>query len=442
MTRRTFLGASIGAAASRLSAARKPNIVLLFADDLGYGGTGPYGETEFATPNIDAIARGGVRFTNGYVSCPVCSPTRAGLMTGRYQQRFGHEFNPGPTPDESFGLSLDEKTIADRMKAAGYRTGMVGKWHLGYEPRFNPTRRGFDEFFGFPGGAHSFTDARGDRRNPILRGTEPVDEKEYLTDAFAREAVSFINRHKAGPFFLYLPFNAVHAPLQAPARLLERFPKIGDERRRTHAAMMTSMDDAIGRVLGALNENKLMGDTLIFFISDNGGPTPVTTSRNNPLRGFKGQAYEGGIRVPFLMRWDGTLPKGKTATEPVIALDVLPTAVAAAGGTADPAWKLDGVNLLPVAKGGSAPPHESLYWRFGQQRAIRKGDWKLVWPGTETPELYNLGADIGESKDLASAEPARLQALKTEWDNWSAQMMAPRWERGANRKGGKGKKKR
>jgi arylsulfatase A-like enzyme len=267
---------------------------------------------------IDSLAAGGVRCTSGYVSCPVCSPTRAGLMTGRYQQRFGHEFNPGQARRSSvtFGLPLDQKTVADYLKSAGYVTGMVGKWHLGFEEAYLPPRRGFEEFFGFPGGAHSYVDADIAPNNPILRGTQKVDEQEYLTDAFTREALAFIDRHAKEPFFLYLPYNAVHTPLQAPDKYLDRFKGIADEKRRKHAAMVSALDDGVGAVPDKLRAEGLEENTLVFFISDNGGPTAATTASNAPLSGFKGQLLEGGIRVPYILQWKGRLPTGKTYDRP------------------------------------------------------------------------------------------------------------------------------
>ncbi|MBM3813142.1 MAG: sulfatase [Acidimicrobiia bacterium] len=441
MNRRTFLQTAL--AAPLAAASRKPNIVLLFADDLGYGGTGPYGERDFPTPHIDSMARNGVRFTNGYVSCPVCSPTRAGMMTGRYQQRFGHELNPGPADLalNEFGLPLTETTIADRLKSLGYATGLMGKWHLGYQPEFHPMKRGFHEFFGFLGGAHSYNDALADTANPILRGTERVNEKEYLTDALGREAISFIDRHKAGPFFLYLSFNAVHAPMQAMEKYTDRFAGIADRNRRIHAGMMAAMDDAIGGVLTTLQRNKLMEDTLIFFISDNGGPTPVNTSRNTPLRGFKGQVYEGGIRVPFLMQWNGKIRKGSVYEQPAIALDVLPTAVAAAGGSIDPNWKLDGVDLMPHVTGkNKKAPHETLYWRFGARSAIRKGNMKLLKEGGEA-ELYDLAKDVGEQNNLAATRAEAAADLQRDFEAWNSQLMAPRWRNPRNDRPQKGRKK-
>ena len=346
---------------------------------MGYAGLGVQGCRDIPTPNMDSIARGGVRFTQGYVSCPLCSPTRAGLMTGRYGQRFGYEMNPGPAAvaDDKFGLPLAEKTLAERMKDLGYRTGMFGKWHLGFKPEMTPPKRGFDEFFGFLDGAHEYLPGR--RAGRILRGMDPVEEKEYLTEALAREAVSFIERHKDEPFFLYVPFNAVHAPMQSVQKYLDRFPDITDANRRIHAAMTAALDDAVGRVLQTLRRLDLEQDTLIFFFSDNGGPTAQTTSSNAPFRGFKGQVWEGGIHIPFMMQWKDHLPAGRVDERPVIQLDILPTALAAAGAEIQPEWKLDGANLLPFLSGANpGRPHEALYWRMGRQQAVRSGDWKLV----------------------------------------------------------------
>lgn len=444
MTRRDFLraagigvatlalGANLAHAAGETKTARKPNIVLIVADDLGYGELGVQGSKDIPTPNIDSIAKNGVRFTNGYVSCPVCSPTRAGLMTGRYQQRFGHELNPGPPGEASasFGLPLSEKTIADRLKALGYVTGAFGKWHLGYEPQYHPQKRGFDEFFGFLGGAHSYINALSESNNPILRGTTKISNLEYTTDSFAREAASFIQRHKDEPFFLYLPFNAVHSPLQSTENYLSRFASIKDKKRQTFAAMQSAMDDGVGRVLAKLRELKLEENTLVIFHSDNGGPTASTTSGNGPLRGFKGDVLEGGIRIPYMMQWKGRIPAGKTSSMPVISLDLLPTALTAAGGKVAADMKLDGVNLLPYLTGKSTgEPHDRLFWRFGPQWAVRMGDWKLESNGTGKPELYNLADDIAEAMNLAGKNPERVKTLQQAYDAWNAQLVPPRWKR-------------
>lgn len=420
-------------------AARRPNVLVILADDQGYADLGVQGCKDIPTPNIDSLARSGIRCTSGYVSGPYCSPTRAGLMTGRYQQRYGHEFNPGPaaTAAADFGLPLGETTLADRLKAAGYSTALVGKWHLGFAERFHPEKRGFQQHFGFLGGAHSYRDWEADASNPILRGTAPVVEPTYLTDAFGREAVAYIERHKQQrePFFLYLAFNAVHMPLQATEKYLERFRSIADPRRRTYAAMTAAMDDAVGRVLTTLRETGQEENTLIFYLSDNGGP-PANASSNFPLRGYKAQTLEGGIRVPWIVQWKGHLPAGKTYGQPVIQLDVYATALAAAGVTITPEMKLDGVNLLPYLQGENRqPPHRALYWRFGRQMAVRMGDWKLVRHSqSDELELYNLKDDVGESKDLAKDKPDKLKELQAAWDQWDSTLVAPSW-------GGQGKAK-
>jgi arylsulfatase A-like enzyme len=432
---------------------KKPNVLVILADDLGYGETSIQGNPQIPTPNIDSIGKNGVRFTSGYVSGPYCSPTRAGLFTGKYQQRFGHEFNPGPaqTAGQEVGLPVEEKTIGDRFKEAGYTTGWFGKSHLGYAPQFHPLKRGFDEFYGFLGGAHDYFDAAGDKANPILNGTEPVQAIKYTTESFAEEAVSFIDKNKEKSWFVYLPFNAVHGPLQATEKYLARFANIEDQKRRTFAAQLSAMDDAIGTVLEKVRALGQEENTLIFFFSDNGGPTPQTTSQNGPLRGFKSQTWEGGVRVAWLVQWKGHIPAGQVDNRPVIQLDILPTALAAVGVEAKPEWKLDGVNLLPYITGEKKnAPHDALYWRFGSQIAIRKGPWKLVKapaPGalprslgtnasTEGAELYNLDTDIGESKNLATSEPEKLKELAAAWDKWNAELVPPKWEQGQRGKKG------
>ncbi len=426
----TLLAAAVFAVPAARAADRKPNVILIVADDLGYADLGCHGGKEIPTPNIDSLAKNGVRCTNGYVSCPVCSPTRAGLVTGRYQQRFGHEFNPGPpaTASKEFGLPLTEVTLANRLKGAGYATVMVGKWHLGYEPKFHPMKRGFDEFFGFPGGAHHYLNAKAAPDNPILRGTEAVDEKEYLTDAFTREAVAAIDKHHKHPFFLYLTYNAVHAPMQATKKYLDRFEKIADEKRRTYAAMLSAMDDGVGAVLDKVRQTGVEDNTLIFFVSDNGGPPPANASRNDPLRERKGTTYEGGVRVPFLVQWKGKLPAGKTYDHPVIALDIHPTAAAAAGAKLAADAKLDGVDLLPYLTGSNEKrPHETLYWRFGERTAVRHGNWKLVKNGLGEAQLFDLVNDIGEKKDLASEKPEKAKELAALYAKWNSELAKPLW---------------
>ena len=423
-----------------------PNIIVIISDDHGYADIGVQGCQDIATPNIDSIARNGIRFTDGHVSCPVCSPTRAGLATGRYQQRFGHEFNTGPPPgglEEHVGLPLTEVTIADVLKSAGYVTGAVGKWHLGMAPHFHPFKRGYDEFFGFLHGGHSYIDPGLGTFNPILRGTEPVDEKEYLTDAFSREAVAFIQRHHDKPFFLYLAYNAVHTPLQTPPRYQNSFGHITDPKRRVYAGMLTAMDEGIGKLLAKLTELGLEQDTLLFFLSDNGGPTPANGSRNDPLRATKGTMFEGGIRVPFIVRWPRRLKGGQVYEHPVIALDILPTAAAAAGADLPTDRKIDGVNLLPYLTGEkNTPPHDSLFWRMGQNHAVRKGNFKLVKNNKETG-LFDLSSDIGESTDLSQERPDVLKEMQKTFEQWNSQMIEPLWTgQGATKKTTKTRKEK
>lgn len=427
---------------SAACAAARPNILLIVGDDMGYADVGFHGCKDIPTPNLDALAASGVRFTNGYVSGPYCSPTRAALLTGRYQQRFGHEFNPAG----SEGMPVSETTIASRLKAAGYATGLVGKWHLGAQPAMHPQKRGFDEFFGFLEGAHDYFNKDG-----IMRGTEPVREVDYTTDAFGREAVAFVERHKAAPWFLYLAFNAVHTPMQADDARLARFAGIANDKRRTYAAMMLAMDDAIGRVRQKLAETGQEQNTLVAFISDNGGPTmqgvTINGSVNAPLRGSKRTTLEGGIRVPFVLSWPGTVQPG-VYEKAAIQLDLTATALAAAGVDA----ALEGVNLLPHLDGTTtAAPHDRLYWRLGEQMAIRSGDFKLVRydgnadanDGGRHPvtaaRLYNLAVDIGETRDLAAEMPDTVKKLQAEWDAWNHSNVPPAW--GAKAKG-EGRKKR
>lgn len=448
---------SVGARAEENVPPVRPNILFIVGDDMGYADVGFHGGKDIPTPHLDALAASGVRFTNGYVSGPYCSPTRAGLMTGRYQQRFGHEFNPGGGKS---GLPVTEKTIADRLRSAGYVTGLVGKWHLGSSEEMHPQQRGFDEFFGFLGGAHSYFDPAG-----ILRGTAPDTtsddkEREYTTDAFGREAEAFIERHRAKPWFLYLSFNAVHTPMDATEDRLAKFAKIQDKQRRTHNAMLLAMDEAIGRVRKKLLDTGLEQNTFVVFISDNGGPTmpgvTINGSRNDPLRGSKRTTLEGGVRVPFVVSWPKRI-KPAVSDQLVIQLDMPVTALAATGVTVVSEDKLDGVDLLPFLTSDIAgAPHEALFWRFGQQMAIRSGDFKLVRydlnadtrtgagnQGVTAPKLYNLREDIGETDDLSMAMPEKVKELQAKWDVWNASNIKPLWggTPGSGTGGKKGKRR-
>ena len=424
--------------------ARRPNILLIVIDDVGYADLGVQGSRDIQTPNVDRLAREGIRFTDAYVTGPYCSPTRAALLTGRYQQRFGHEFNI-ELANRDGGLPLGETTLAVRLKTAGYRTALFGKWHLGTAPQFHPMRRGFEEFFGFLGGGHSYVDV-GTGANALLDGTAPATSVGYLTDTLADRAAAYIKRHAGEPFFLYLAFNAAHTPMHATEKYLARFGHIADERRRTYAAMMAAMDDGVGRTLAALREANLDRDTLVFFFSDNGGPTMETTtingSSNAPLRGSKRTTWEGGIRVPFVIRWTDRLPAGRVERRPIIQLDVLPTALAAAGVAVDRSTALDGVDLLPFLRGtAKGQPHDALYWRFGGMMAIRQGDWKLVrsrigpfvdddpavLADLSGAELFNLAEDISETTNLAAAHPDKVKALGEAWQRWNRRLAKPLW---------------
>ncbi len=423
----------IGFSALTAQSADKPNIIIFFADDLGYADIGVNGCKDIPTPHVDSIANNGVRFTDGYATHPVCSPSRAALMSGMYQHRFGFEHNSGPeryaSPD--FGMPRDVPCLAEKLKRAGYTTCMVGKWHIGFNEGLRPHERGFDHTFVFHSGARSFF-PENPPRNALYRNGATVDEKfDYITDEFAREAVEFVGRSKGKPFFLYFPFNAVHSPLEATDKYQDRFPNITNRKRKTYAGMLAALDDAIGSVMAKVRELGQEENTLVMFYSDNGGPTAETTSRNDPLRGFKGQMFEGGIRVPFAMQWKGTIPEGQTYREMVMGFDCHTTALAAAGVESADNKRLDGVNLLPFLTGkANGRPHEQLFWRAGPSHAARVGDWKLVTiPQLGGSMLFNLKDDIGEQHDLAATNPAKLRELQAAFAEWETGTIEAKWIR-------------
>jgi len=428
---------------------QRPNILLIVTDDLGYADLCAYGGKDIPTPNIDQLIRSGVQFTDAYVTGVYCSPTRAGLMTGRYPQRFGYEFQPeGAVSTDGtleFGLPTTEKTLAERLKATGYHTALFGKWHLGTADRFHPMRRGFDEFFGFLRGQHSYMEVGEDSGDPLLDGFKPASSVTYLTEMLGDRSVDFIKRHAREPFFLELAFNAGHTPMQVPASYVTRVSSIPDPQRRTYAAMVSAMDDAIGRVMTTLREQRLDERTLVVFLNDNGGPTMAGTTingaSNGHLHGSKRQTWEGGIRVPFALSWKGRIGAGRVERRPVIQLDVLPTVLAAAGVTIK-APEIDGVNLLPFITGGQrGVPHEALYWRFGGMMAVRKGDWKLVktregalvdvdpavLSDLSEAGLYNLADDVGETRNRALERPDIVKDLSALWQAWNRQLAKPAW---------------
>ena len=449
--------------------AEQANVVFLFADDLGYGSVSSYG-SDIPTPNIDSIGHNGVRFTSGYMTAPVCNPSRHGLMTGRYQQRWGKELNSQTVPPlgqkTNRHLPRDQKTIADAMKAAGYRTGAFGKWQLSLDDGFHPLDRGFDTFVGMESGMshvdprwpdarvaprpqsddviYSSAAQRAARQNQspddpkvvderglkgLFRGREPVELEELLTERLAREGVEFIERNKDRPFFLYLPFYSPHAPIQTTEKYYQRFPHIENEGRRIYAGMISAVDDAVGSVLAKLREEGLEEKTLVIFASDNGASKTydIGLVANLPLIGHKRNLYGGGIRIPYLMQWKGRIPAGQTYTHPVSSLDLFPTFLAAAGEDDASRYKLDGVNLLPYLKGESAGvPHDYLFWRSGPNGAVRHAEWKLLMIGSEMTRLYNADKDPGESKDLSSKRPELVGKMKQAHERWSKEMAASR----------------
>lgn len=423
-----LLALRIGSPVPEANAAeRKPNIVFILADDHGYGDLGAHGARDVRTPNLDRLARDGARFTDFYANHPICAPSRAGLLTARYQHRFGFENNGPMSADLPNGLPRDVPTVPERLKSAGYRTGMTGKWHLGLMPFHAPTARGFDFYYGTLFGAMAYVPEGASGSKTVVRGTEIEPMPAHVTEAFGDEAVSFIERNRDDPFFLYVSFTAVHAPMQTTQRYLDLFPDEPDPKRRKYLGMLAAMDDAIGDIVAAIDDNGLAEDTLILFSSDNGGPTWQTTSANRPLNGVKALTLEGGIRVPTIVRWRGTIPAGQVLSTMGIGHDLTATAMAVAG--IGPDDDIDGVNLMPFVTGkATGNAHEELYWRMGPQGAMRQGPWKLVKVG-DVSYLFNLNDDIGERTDLAAGMPERLQAMEAAWQAWSDSMQRPAFGR-------------
>lgn len=419
-------------------AAGKPNIVLLFADDAGYGDFGFHGSAHFKTPHLDRLAESGVRLSNFYVTGATCGPSRAGLLSGRYQQRFGfEEINvPGIMSTSSklrgdeMGLPTELDTMGDYLQQLGYRTAVFGKWHMGIADRYHPLRRGFDEFYGFRGGARSFfpypDPKKADPANLIERGFANFREHEgYLTDVLATEACAFMERSKNQPFFAYVSFNAVHTPMQADPSDADSFPQLTGD-RRIAAQMTLSMDRACGRIMDKIAELGIANNTLIVFTNDNGGPMDKNGSSNYPFCGVKATQFEGGIRVPGLIAWPGTLPAGAVYDDPAITLDLIPTFVKAGGGDPASLEGLDGVDLLPFLTGANkARPHQTLYWKMEGRGAIRDGDWKLLRFPDRPAELFNLAEDPSEQSNLASAHPERVKALFKKLFAWELELERP-----------------
>lgn len=431
------------------AASLKPNILILLADDLGYADVGFQGCKDIPTPNIDSLVRNGVRFAEAYVSGPHCVPSRMSLATGRYPQRFIQLEAGGMGAGTENGLALTETTLADYLHAAGYYNAALGKWHLGELPKFQPQSRGFDEFYGFLAGMHDYFKDVDKAWGQIMDGRQPGKLEGYLTDELGNRAVEFIQRRqKTGqPWFLYLAFNAVHTPMQAREDKLKLFENITDKQRRAHAAMISSLDDAVGRVLAAVRAENAESDTLIFFMSDNGGPLPghagANGALNTPLRGSKLEVWEGGVRVPLAVQWKGRLPAGQVINGMVSSMDITATALAVAGVAVKTDKPLDGLNLLPTIENRSdARRHEVLFFEFGSQSAARVADWKWVNIPKRKPAkgageqgskespidaatgLFNLHDDISESRNLAEANPDKVKEIQTKLAAWHKEIGA------------------
>jgi arylsulfatase A-like enzyme len=441
----------------------QPNILLIVADDMGYGDLSCYGSLQIQTPNLDRIAAAGVRCTDGYVSGPVCAPSRAGLMTGRNGSRFGFEHNlskPDYLRDEYAGIPLDEPLMPARLKALGYRTGLVGKWHLGESvPEQHPLERGFDWFFGMLGGSHGYWPTL--EKNRLLRNhSKPTEVRTpYLTDWFTLEALDFIRGNQVAdgirggsvdaktdggaskstsasnqqPWFLFLSYNTPHSPMQAKEEDVAKFAHIKGKTRRIYCAMQHCMDRNIGLLLEELERSGQLTNTLIVFMSDNGGSVEVSNAINAPLRGTKGTYLEGGIRVPMILTWPAQW-EPQVFRQPLSAMDLMATFVSAAGGEPPlpgerqpregrnkKKWPIyDSVNLDPHFRGEKTDaPHPTLYWRMGLRgSAIRDGDWKLLRPNSELPQLYNLAEDVGEERNLIEQQPEIAARLLEKFNLW------------------------
>ena len=466
---------------------RRPNVIVMMADDLGKAEVSAYGNSRVPTPNIDAIGANGVIFKEGYVTSAICSPSRAGLLTGRYQQRFGYEVQPHDRyprnmlefygfkyfvdtdgwnlPDletisypaqediDKQGLPPSEITLAELLQAIGYKTAMVGKWHLGYGDHALPHNRGFEHAFGFyEAFSWYFNDVEqpdvvshhhdlfidpyiwGKERtgtSAITLNGEEVIVEEYLTDRIARESVEFIDKNAESPFFLYIPFNAPHTPFQVSKKYYDRFPDIEDVNKRVYYGMISAMDDAVGSIIGKLRDEQLEENTIIFFLSDNGGATYTQATTNAPLKGGKMSDFEGGLNIPFLAQWKGTIPEGQTYDEPISSLDIFATAVGQAGIQLPTDRTYDGIDLVPyLTQEKEGTPHEALFWRAEYNKIIRKGEWKLIMNDLDDYELlYNLSSDKNETTNVVEQFPDVVSELKGDFEAWDTTLAKPLWPR-------------
>lgn len=429
------------ALANQSQATKKPNILFILSDDAGYADFGFHGSKVMKTPYLDELAEQSMMFKQAYVSAAVCGPSRAGILTGRYQQRFGFEENNVPgymskngTTGDEMGLAIEEVTVADYLKEQGYSTTIIGKWHQGNADKFHPLKRGFDSFYGFRGGARSYFEYN--KKNPLNRlenglerNFEQFEESPiYLTDAFADEAIATIDKANHSPFFIFLSFNAVHTPLEAKPEDLALFPELTGK-RKVAAALTMSMDRAIGRVLKKLEESGLAENTLVIFTNDNGGPSDTNGSVNSPLSGTKANHLEGGIRVPMLMRWPEHIKANSTYNFPVSTLDLLPTLYSAAQGNIEHLTDIDGKDLMPyLNQTNKERPHKTLYWKKENRGAIRDGDWKLIRFPDRPAELYNIENDPSETINLALKYPEKVRTLYKSLFSWELTLERPKWQ--------------
>lgn len=411
---------------------RPTNVIIILADDLGYGDLGSYGSKEIKTPHIDALAGRGVKFNQAYSTSPVDAPARAGLLTGRYPQRIGLDFNLKPTDPPELGLPVEAVTIAERLKEVGYATGAVGKWQLGRDPSLHPLKQGFDSFFGFLGSvANPFPAAKPSpaarAARDIRRGYDHVDEAEFLSDALTRESLEFISAKKDVPFFLYASFPTGYVPFDAPTKYLERAKSVGsDIRRHRYAAQIIALDDAVGAIVGRLKALGIEDDTLIIFTNDNGpNGRYLSPATNGPLRGAKPELLEGGVRVPLIIAWTNHLPN-VAYERPVSLLDLAPTILSAAGApTKEPS--LDGVSLIPFLSNPGAVngPHEYLFFRYGDDYAVRDARYKILRDFDGPPRLFDLQADPTESRNLINDHPEIANRLLRSYEAWNASLPKP-----------------
>ncbi|MBK1875866.1 sulfatase-like hydrolase/transferase [Pelagicoccus mobilis] len=424
---RTLLTLAITTLATILYSAERPNVLLILVDDAGYNDFSFMGSKDFDTPHIDRLAESGVIFTDAHVSATVCSPSRAGLITGRYQQRFGHENN---VPPHTTGMDVEESTLGDVLGGVGYRTIVIGKWHLGNRSMYHPNTRGFETFYGFLEGARDYfpNPKVDDPENfrAMLDNRLQVDFEGYLTDVLTDRAIEEVQSEDSRPWFMFLSYNAVHTPMHAKKEDLKRFE--GHPRQKL-AAMTYSLDQNVGRMMSALEASDQLDNTIVYFLSDNGGAGMNNNqSSNEPLKGWKGNKFEGGHRVPFIMSWPAEIEGGQHYDGLTSALDIFSTSIAAAGLKETTGKPLDGVDLVPFLKGEEAgEPHETLFWRKDQMAAVRKGAHKLVRLEGYGYRLYDLENDLGESVDLSDSKPDLLKEMAQDLTNWERALVVPYW---------------